>query len=54
MLVGTGVLQKINSFQFHFNRWLLRSCGSEFQMWGPTENRGCKSHESYCACTVRF
>ena len=30
----------------------LRSCGSEFQMWGPNK-RKCESHES-CICIAVY
>ena len=31
----------------------LRSCGSEFQMWGPKQDKKCESHES-CVCIAGF
>ena len=40
ILAGVKILWEEEGFQFGFKRWqCLRSCGSEFQIWGPKKER---------------
>ena len=38
ILVGAKILWEEEGFQFGFERWKW-SCGSEFQMWGPKQEK---------------